>query len=785
MAEHPARPPAVAPVACRHCGEPIAAAGAAFCCAGCAAAFGLIGELGLGDYYRQRCLDPAQRAPRPEAAPAIDAGAYVRRRADGLAELHLMVDGLHCGACVWLIEGALRRQPAVAEARVSLTTRRLRVAWRAGEASVADIVGTVARLGYRAVPFDPAALASDGARREKALLRCLAVAGFAAGNVMLLSVSVWAGHAAGMDAATRAYFHWISALIVLPAVFYAGRPFFASAWAALRARRTNMDVPISLAVLLTPAISLFETFRGGEHAYFDSSITLLFFLLIGRYLDSRARGRARATAEQLLALGGTAVTVIDAAGRLVGLPPAEVEAGMTVLVAAGARIGVDGRVLDGAGSVDASHLTGESVPVEVAPGDRVFAGSLNLSAPLRVEALAAGEDTLLAEIVRLMEAAEQGRARYVALADRVARLYAPVVHSLAALTFAGWMLLGSAGWEAALLAAIAVLIVTCPCALALAVPVVQVVATSRLLRQGVLIKSATARARLCRIDRVVLDKTGTVTSGRPELVRERPLEAAALQLAASIAAVSRHPLAQALVRGAPPAPPAAGVVETAGAGLSLRTPAGEVRLGSRRWCGIAEDGAAGPEMWLTRPGQAPVGFAFRDGPRPDAAPVIAALARRYRVELLSGDREATVAAAAESLGIAEWRAGCSPADKTARLAALAATGERVLMVGDGINDAPALAAAAVSMAPAGAADIAQSAADIVFQGDRLAPVEAVLSVARRADRLVRQNFVLTFVYNLLTIPLAMAGQVTPLYAAIAMSGSSLLVIGNAMRLGRR
>jgi Cu2+-exporting ATPase len=785
MAEHPARPPAVAPAACRHCGERLAAAGAEFCCAGCAAAFGLIGELGLGDYYRQRCLDPAQRAPRPEAAPAIDAGAYVRRRPDGLAELHLMVDGLHCGACVWLIEGALRRQPAVAEARVSLTTRRLRVAWRPAEASAADIVGVVARLGYRAVPFDPAALASDGAKRERALLRCLAVAGFAAGNVMLLSVSIWAGHAGGMDAATRAYFHWISALIVIPAVFYAGRPFFASAWAALRARRTNMDVPISLAVLLTPAISLLETFRGGEHAYFDSSITLLFFLLIGRYLDSRARGRARATAEQLLALGGTAVTVIDAAGRLVGLPPGEVRAGMTVLVAAGARIGVDGRVLDGAGSVDASHLTGESLPVEVAPGDRVFAGSLNLTAPLRVEALAAGEDTLLAEIVRLMEAAEQGRARYVALADRVARLYSPVVHSLAALTFTGWMLLGGAGWEAALLNAIAVLIVTCPCALALAVPVVQVVATSRLMRQGVLIKSASALERLCRIDRVVLDKTGTVTSGRPELMRDRPLEAAALQLAASMAAVSRHPLAQALVRGAPPAAPAAGVVETPGAGLSLMTPSGEVRLGSRRWCGIAEDGAAGPEMWLTRPGLAPVAFAFRDGPRPDAGAVVAALARRYRVELLSGDRAATVAAAAQALGIAEWRAGCSPADKTARLAGLAQAGERVLMVGDGINDAPALAAAAVSMAPAGAADIAQSAADVVFQGDRLAPVAAVLEVARKADRLVRQNFVLTLLYNLLTIPLAMAGQVTPLYAAVAMSGSSLLVIGNAMRLGRR
>jgi Cu2+-exporting ATPase len=417
----------------------------------------------------------------------------------------------------------------------------------------------------------------------------------------------------------------------------------------------------------------------------------------------------------------------------------------------------------------------------------VFAGTLNHGAPLRLEVSAAGEDTLLAEIVRLMELAEQRRARYVVLADRVARRYAPAVHGLALATFLGWTLLAGLAWQTALLYAVAVLIITCPCALGLAVPAVQVIASGRLLQGGSLLKSATALERLVEVDTVVLDKTGTLTRGAPALAQREALDADDLCRAAALAGASRHPLARALRAAAPEVPPARGVEEVPGGGLRWAGPDGEVRLGSRAWCGIADPGEVMlPELWLVTPDRAPVRFAFDDPLRADAAEVVAALqARGLALELLSGDRAPTVAAVAARLGIARWRAGCTPAAKSARLAELAREGRRVLMVGDGLNDGPALAAAHVSLSPASAVDLAQNAADAVFQGARLRPVLELLEVARRADRLIKQNLGLALTYNLLAVPLAVLGLVTPLIAALCMSASSLAVVGNALRLGRR
>lgn len=779
----PAAPDARA--ACRHCGSPVradASDGPEFCCSGCEAAYGLVQGLGLAQYYQRRCIDPAVRPLRPDDEVAVDYSAHVTAEPDGTAVLHLMVEGIHCAACVWLIESLLSRQPGVIGARVNMTTRRLVLRWDPAQADANAVVAPVASVGYRLVPYDPARLGKETERTERDLLRGMAVAGFAAANVMLLSVSVWAGHAGGMGPATRGLMHWVSALIALPAIAYAIRPFFRSALNALRAGRTNMDVPITVGVLLATGMSLAETVTGGEHAYFDSAVSLLFFLLIGRYLDSRARGRARSAAEHLLSLSATAVTVLDADGGRRLLPPSQVAEGMTVLVAAGERVGVDGRVVEGVSDLDASLLTGETVPAVTRPGDRVFAGTLNLSAPLRLAVVAVGERTLLAEIVRMMEVAEQGRARYVALADRVARHYAPVVHTLALATFFGWLLIGGTGWQSALMNAVAVLIITCPCALALAVPVVQVVASGRLLRQGVLLKSATALERVAETDTVVFDKTGTLTLGRLELVRDGDWTDEDLREAAAMAANSHHPLARALLRAAPTVAAAAGVAEVAGCGLE----AGGMKLGSRQWCGVSEDESAGPELWFRRPGRDPVRFAFMDEPRPDAAQVVAALRRRgLAVALMSGDRPATVAALAGRLGIDDWRAGCTPGDKRDRLAELGRSGRRVMMVGDGLNDAPALAAAHVSVSPSTAVDVSQTAADVVFQGHRLGPVVEVLEVAKRGDRLVKQNFGLAFLYNAATVPLAVAGMVTPLIAAIAMSSSSLVVILNALRLARR
>jgi Cu2+-exporting ATPase len=717
-------------------------------------------------------------AAAPRLAPeAFDPGACIEQ-AGGLCTLHLMVEGVHCGGCVQRIERALQADPAVLRARVNLTTRRLAVSWRGAPEIGSRLVETVSGLGYRAVPYDPKKLAGADVAAERQLLVAMAVAGFAAGNVMLLSVSVWAGHFQGMDGATRTLLHWFTALLALPAIAFAGRPYVGSAHDALRHRRTNMDVPIALALVLAAGMSLFETMRGGEHVYFDSAITLLFFLLVGRYLDRRARGVARSAAERLLAMAVGSLTVLDADGARRTVPIAQLRTGMTVLAAAGERIGADGRIVAGLSEVDTSLITGETLPRPVRPGDRVFAGTLNLAAPLRLEVTAVGERTLLAEIVRLMDLAEQRRAKYVVLADRVARLYAPAVHGLALATFLGWTLIMGAAWQVALLYSIAVLIITCPCAMGLAVPAVQVIASGRLLARGVLLKSATALERVARVDTVVLDKTGTLTHGRPDL--QGPIDAEALRVAAALAGASQHPLARALCRAMPGVPVALGVEEVPGQGLR----AGRTRLGSRVWCGIegAGDGD-GPELWLTRLGYVAVRFAFRDRLRADAALVVARLQQRgLRVELLSGDRAPVVAEVARQLRIEHWRAACTPAEKTARLGQLAGEGRRVLMVGDGLNDAPALAGAYVSLSPSSAAEVSQTAADAVFQGERLHPVQELLDVASRADRLIKQNFGLALTYNVITIPLAIAGLVTPLVAALCMSASSLVVVGNALRL---
>ena len=785
LAEAPlSRPGAVA--CCAHCGAALADGVGDFCCGGCAAAHRLIEELGLERYYAGRHLDPALPAPRPSDEPAPPVAPYAEPRADGALEIQLMVDGLHCAACVWLIESVLARQKDVVEARVNLTNRRLRLAWRGSAETGERLAGLVQRLGYRVVPYDPARAAGMASAEERRLLRALAVAGFAAGNVMLLSVAVWAGIGGEMGEATRDLLHWVSALIALPAVAYAGQPFFRSAWRALANRRTNMDVPIALGVTLTTAMSLYQTIRSRPEAYFEAAVMLLFFLLVGRYLDLRARGQARSAAERLVTLMAQPATVVDAAGNTRRLPAASLAAGDQVLVATGERIAVDGQVAEGRSSVDKSLIDGESLPAEIGPGSAVLAGMVNLSAPLRLTVTATGERTFLAEIVRLMEAAEQGHARLVLLADRVARLYAPAVELLALATFAAWLFL--APWQDALLNAVAVLIITCPCALGLAVPAVQVIASGRLLRRGILLKSATALERLAAIDTVVFDKTGTLTLARLELCEEPGLDRGDLDLASALAAASRHPLSQALRRACPEAAPLAGVSEHPGAGLSATTAAGEIRLGSRSFCGIdsaaSEDGL--PELWLTRPGKPARRFRFRDVLRPDAARVVRRLQRQgKRVLLLSGDRASVVAAVAQDVGIAEWQAGLPPQGKCAALARLAAEGRKTLMVGDGLNDAPALAAAFVSISPASAADVSQTAADVVFQGQSLEAVTETLAVASDSARRVRENIGLAIAYNAIAVPLAMLGLVTPPLAAAAMSGSSLAVVGNALRLSRR
>jgi Cu2+-exporting ATPase len=769
---------------CAHCGQ-ATAAGQRFCCPGCTVAFETIQTLGLGRYYRQRRLDPAARAPRPEDEANLDLQRYILTKADGTHSMSLAVDGLQCGACVWLIESVLVREPNVTAGRVNMTSRQLTLSWTGPVEDAARLVNAIERLGYRLVPFDARILAAAQDLTGRTLLRALAVAGFAAGNVMLISIGLWAGEAAGwltgMGPATRDLLHWVSALIALPAIAYAGRPFFRSAIAALRHGRTNMDVPISVGVTLVTFMSLSETIAHAQYTYFDSAITLLFFLLIGRVLDHRARGQARATAEQLLTLRAAGVTVLRSDGTTERRVQQAIVKGDRVLVGMGERIGADGIVERGTASLDTSLVTGESLPAIAEPGTAVFAGTLNLGEPLVVRATATGDTTLLADCVRLIDAAEARRSRFVVLADRVARLYAPAVHATALVTFVWWYGVQSVPLGQALLTACAVLIVTCPCALALAVPAVQVITTSRLFRLGILLKSGTALERLAEVDTVVFDKTGTLTEPALALVRKN-IDPESLHAAAALAAHSRHPLARSLLAAAGPVVAADAVTEVPGQGLSSQG----ARLGSRAFCGIqigAE--AGGPELWFTRPGRSAVRFTFAERPRSDASDAIARLrALGLSVVLISGDNANAVQPVARAVGIDDWHAGCSPVDKVAKIEVLAAKGRRVLMVGDGLNDSPSLAAAYVSASPASAADISLTVADVVFQGANLSPIAATIEAAQAARSVMRSNLALALGYNLLMVPLAIAGWVTPWLAAAAMSTSSLLVMANSFRVRR-
>ena len=716
---------------------------------------------------------------------AADFSLFTRRRRDGAAEMQLAVEGIACGGCIARIENALRRVPGVVDARVNFTNRRLTAAWRDGETSPQSIIDTLDRMGYAAHPFAPRAAETEDARATGDLMKCLAVAGFAAMNIMLLSVSVWSGNATDITPETRDFFHWLSALIAIPAVAYAGRPFFGSAASALRRFSVNMDVPISLGVVLAVGMSLVETIDHAEHAYFDSAVMLLFFLLCGRCLDRAMRARTRAVAGNLAALRAETAQRLGSGGELVEVPAAALQPGDRIMVRPGDRLPADGVVIAGTSDIDESLVTGETTLRPLAVGASAYAGSLNHSGALTLRVTAAGERTLLDEIERLLDQAVKSKSRYVRLSDRAARFYAPVVHTAAALTLIGWLLAG-ASVHAALIAAITVLIITCPCALALAVPAVQVVAAGRLFRAGVILNGGDAIERLAEVDAVVFDKTGTLTLPQARVTNAASVPADLLRLAARLGLSSRHPLAASVAAEARDLEPFADVVEEPGEGVRARIDGTEARLGSLRYCGIDEGlHPAAPDVSLIvlRHGERAAVFEIAQSLRPGAGDVIDGLRRLgIDIRILSGDRVQAVAPIAHALGIGNWQAGLTPDRKVAALRALKSQGLRVLMVGDGINDAPALAAAHVSLAPISAAELAQAHADAVFLGLRLTPVVDALITARKARSLMRQNLILAVVYNMFAIPIAVAGLVTPLIAALAMSGSSLLVTTNALRL---
>ncbi|SFC89957.1 heavy metal translocating P-type ATPase [Devosia psychrophila] len=695
----------------------------------------------------------------------------------GMRQTDLSVPDIHCGGCVQTIEKALGALRNVDSARVNLSTKRVAIRWL-GDGAPPAMVETLLDLGYEPGLYETHDDGKDNAL--PALIRALAVAAFASMNIMMLSGSVWSG----ANGPTRDILHWICAGLALPAMLYSGRVFYLSAWNAIWHRRTNMDVPITIGIALAFALSLYDTIHSGEQVYFDATVSLIFFLLIGRTLDHVMRERARTAVKSLARLAPRGALVVQNDSHPEYLPLSEITPGMTILLAAGERVPVDAVVLSGASDLDRSLISGESVPIIAEPGTLLEAGILNLTGPLTIRAAAAEQDSTLANIIRLMEVAESGRGRYRRIADRAAELYSPVVHLAALTAFVGWMLLNG-DLHTAVTVAIAVLIITCPCALGLAVPMVQVVAAQRLFVAGIMVKDGSALERLAEIDMVVFDKTGTLTSGSPQLLDPQDIDPGILGLAASLAVYSRHPYSLAIARANSSRAAAAtltAISEHPGLGIEATKDGDRYRLGRADWA--VSPGAVETGTVLSCNGTELARFRFRDALRPGAGDAVKALRNAgVTVEIVSGDTMEAVAIVAGQLHIATHFSGVLPGGKAERIATLRREGHKVLMVGDGLNDAPALMAAHASMAPSSAADVGRSAADFVFLHDNLAAVPMALTIASDAGRLVQQNFALSVLYNAIALPVAIAGLVNPFIAAVAMSLSSIIVVLNALRLG--
>lgn len=719
----------------------------------------------------------ASACPACVAAPAAE--DLAERALPTEARIALSLPTAHCAACITSVERELMKQPGVKEARVNLTLKRAMIDADV-DVTAAQLVDVLDGIGYEAHELDTssiAATATDKAGRD--LLMRMAVAGFAAMNVMLLSISVWSG----AEAATRDMFHWISAAITLPTIAFSAQPFFKNAWTALSKGRLNMDVPISLAIGLAVVTSLWETMLSGEHAYFDAAIALTFFLLTGRYLDYRTRSIARSAAEELAALEvPRALKMVN--GEPVETPIAELAVGDIVMVKPGGRMPVDGEIVEGQSEIDRSLLTGETLPVFAEQGLQVSAGEINLTGPLTIHATAVGEESSLYRMAELVAIAESGRNRYTSLADGAAKLYAPGVHILSALSFVGWLIY-SGDMRTALNIAAAVLIITCPCALGLAVPAVTTAASGRLFKKGMLIKHSTALERMAEVDTVVFDKTGTLTSGAPILQEIHKYSDQDLSVAMALALGSSHPLAKSIIEAAMQAgvkPAQVGTLhEVPGFGTEGQWNGQRIRLGRAAWVGAKA--LSTTATYLQIGDATPVAFRFVDAFRPGAAETVAALkASGKEVLLISGDTAPAVEALANQLGIDRWTAEALPEDKVSRIQDLTAKGKHVLMVGDGLNDTAALAAAHVSISPATALDAARVASDVVLLGNDLEPITDAVSTAKSATKRIRENFQIATVYNVIAVPIAIIGLATPLVAALAMSASSITVSLNALRL---
>ena len=797
----------------------VAGAARDFCCIGCRSVCEAIHAAGLEGFYRRtpegELLGPPPEPPKDLALFDLDAvqEEFTDVAGDG-REINLLIEGIHCAACVWLIENGLQSLPGVEEAKVNLTGRRLRVRWDNGRLKLSRILRRLADIGYRATPFDPNSAEDALARENRHLLFRLAWAGFAMMNLMWISIALYSGADRGEF---RDLFHWIGCLLATPTLLYSGAPFFKGAWHGLRNRHLSMDLPIAIGVTVTYGYSLFITLGGSEigAVYWDTVVNFLFVILVGRYLEAFSRRRAVAATQRLLDLQPKVATrVRDGEEEVV--PVRSLCVGEHVLVRPGERVPVDGKVLSGRSEVDESMLTGESRSVGKSVGDRVAAGTINGPGVLTVCIEGLLRETALGRIIRLVEEAQSSRAPIQRLADRIVPWFVAATLGLAALTFVLWM---QRDIEFALMAATAVLIITCPCAFGMATPMAVAVASGVGAARGILIKNGAVLERLSTIEHIVFDKTGTVTQGRPGVVAWRdavsswqtvddgslvlfPAQRLDLARCGALERLSEHPAALAIKAFCERAELDLGTlraeqVEIApGLGISGRVAGSQVVIGSRDWLArhgvepmhaVESDAVVGCDhgglVLCAVDGREAFRFSIRDRLRPEAGALIERLRRQgIRVTLLTGDGYAVANRIAADLGGIEVVAEVLPEDKERAIRELQSQGQAVAMVGDGVNDAPALVRADVGIAMGSGTDVSIASADIVLMSSDLFRVVDAAELSRQTLRTIRQNIGISVLYNLVMVPLAMAGVVTPLVAAVSMPISSLAVIGNSARI---
>ena len=790
---------------CWHCGEPLPAdppqalvAGIAHpvCCNGCRAVAEWIGELGLDSYYRLRSRSSAVRPPDlgdwPRSAAAFERAElsrhFVRPLEDGTSEALVLIDGVRCAACCWLIERTLDLLPGVSAVSVNASAQRARILFDGRTVSITGIVDALARVGYRALPLNREALDDSRRRETRDAQKRLAVAGFGAMQAMMYASALWFGAFDGTEVATRDLFRWLTLLAATPVVFYAATPFFAGAKRHLEARRLGMDVPVALAIALIYAGSIIELVVGGPDVWFESVSMFVFFLSAGRYLELRARHRAGDLSDALTGLAPAFADRIDADGSLVRVGAVELVPGDRVIVADGACVPADGVLESARCRVDEALLCGESAPVTRHRGEMLCAGSVVTGNPATMRVTRVGADTVVAGIVALTARAATTKPRLARAGERAAAGFIARVLVLAACTAIGWAIVDPGR---AFSATVAVLVVACPCAFALAAPAAVTRTLAVLATRGVLVVRPDSLEDLARATHVIFDKTGTLTE--PSIVHNCTLTLrgtdgdAALAVAAALARGSRHPLARAFIAAAPAVLPSVDARESvAGFGIGGVVDGRRYRLGRADYAlPLGRQQSDLDDAVILADDDGPVAaFHIDERLRPTARSAVAALARDgLAVAIASGDATAKVASVAGMLGVKTWVARQAPADKLAWLASIRENGARVVVVGDGVNDAPMLAGADVAVAVSSAADVAQATSDIVITG-KLDVLAQARMLAQQMLAILRQNRRWALGYNLAAVPLAALGFVPPWLAAIGMSASSLAVVLNALRIGR-